>query len=151
MPTLTHIDSEGNSRMVDILGKPLVKRVAVAQGFMRLSPQRIEVIRSGSSHKGDVLSIAQLAGIMGTKHTASLIPLCHPIPIDQVTVDLQVEETGVSIAATVGTVWKTGVEMEALTAVTTAALTIYDMLKAIDKEMIIERVWLLEKTKTPVG
>jgi cyclic pyranopterin phosphate synthase len=151
MPTLTHIDSEGNSRMVDILGKPLVKRVAVAQGFIRLSPQSLEVVRSGSSHKGDVLSIAQLAGIMGTKHTASLIPLCHPIPIDQVTVDLQVEDAGVSIVATVGTVWKTGVEMEALTAVTTAALTIYDMLKAIDKEMIIERVWLLEKTKTPVG
>lgn len=151
MPTLTHIDSEGNSRMVDILGKPLVKRVAVAQGFIRLSPQSIAVVRSGSSHKGDVLSIAQLAGIMGAKHTASLIPLCHPIPIDQVTVDLQVEDAGVSIVATVGTVWKTGVEMEALTAVTTAALTIYDMLKAIDKEMVIERVWLLEKTKTPVG
>ena len=150
MSKLTHIDAEGNSRMVDILGKPLVKRVAVAQGYIRLSPNSLEVVRSGVSHKGDVLSIAQLSGIMGTKHTASLIPLCHPIPIDQVSVELVPDDTGVRITATVGTVWKTGVEMEALTAVSTAALTIYDMLKAIDKDMVIQEIFLLEKSKTPL-
>ena len=103
------------------------------------------------SKEGDVLQIAQLAGICGTKRTADLIPLCHPIPIDAVSVDLQMIEGGVTIRSTVGTVWKTGVEMEALTAVTTAALTIYDMLKAIDKEMVIERIRLVEKHKSPVG
>ena len=148
---LTHIDADGNAKMVDILQKPNSKRVAVAEGFIRLSPQSLQSIAMGNNKKGDVLSIAQLAGICGTKRTADLIPLCHPIPIDAVSVDLQMIEGGVIIRATVGTVWKTGVEMEALTAVTTAALTIYDMLKAIDKEMVIERIRLMEKHKSPVG
>ena len=148
---LTHIDADGNAKMVDILQKPNSKRVAVAEGFIRLSPQSLQSIAMGNNKKGDVLSIAQLAGICGTKRTADLIPLCHPIPIDAVSVDLQMIEGGVYIRATVGTVWKTGVEMEALTAVTTAALTIYDMLKAIDKEMVIERIRLVEKHKSPVG
>lgn len=147
---LTHIDADGNAKMVDILQKPNSKRVAVAEGFIRLSPQSLQSIAVGNNKKGDVLSIAQLAGICGTKRTADLIPLCHPIPIDAVSVDLQLVEAGVSIRATVGTVWKTGVEMEALTAVSTAALTIYDMLKAIDKEMVIERIRLVEKHKSPV-
>ena len=148
---LTHIDADGNAKMVDILQKPNSKRVAIAEGFIRLSPQSMQSISMGNNKKGDVLSIAQLAGICGTKRTADLIPLCHPIPIDAVSVDLQMIEGGVYIRATVGTVWKTGVEMEALTAVTTAALTIYDMLKAIDKEMVIERIRLVEKHKSPVG
>lgn len=147
---LTHIDADGNAKMVDILQKPNSKRVAVAEGFIRLSPQSLQSIALGNNKKGDVLSIAQLAGICGTKRTADLIPLCHPIPIDAVSVDLQLVEAGVSIRATVGTVWKTGVEMEALTAVSTAALTIYDMLKAIDKEMVIERIRLVEKHKSPI-
>ena len=144
---LTHIDAEGNARMVDILQKPHSKRVAIAEGFIRLSLQSLQSIALGNNKKGNVLAIAQLAGISGTKRTADLIPLCHPIPIDAVSVELQVMEGGVQIRATVGTVWKTGVEMEALTAVTTAALTIYDMLKAIDKDMIIERIRLVEKHK----
>ena len=148
---LTHIDADGNAKMVDILQKPNSKRVAIAEGFIRLSPQSMQSISMGNNKKGDVLSIAQLAGICGTKRTADLIPLCHPIPIDAVSVDLQMIEGGVYIRSTVGTVWKTGVEMEALTAVTTAALTIYDMLKAIDKEMVIERIRLVEKHKSPVG
>mgnify|MGYP001410003894 FL=1 len=148
---LTHIDADGNAKMVDILQKPNSKRVAIAEGFIRLSPQSMQSIAMGNNKKGDVLSIAQLAGICGTKRTADLIPLCHPIPIDAVSVDLQIIEGGVAILSTVGTVWKTGVEMEALTAVTTAALTIYDMLKAIDKEMVIERIRLVEKHKSPVG
>ena len=148
---LTHIDADGNAKMVDILQKPNSKRVAIAEGFIRLSPQSLQNIAMGNNKKGDVLSIAQLAGICGTKRTADLIPLCHPIPIDAVSVDLQMIEGGVYIRSTVGTVWKTGVEMEALTAVTTAALTIYDMLKAIDKEMVIERIRLVEKHKSPVG
>ena len=148
---LTHIDADGNAKMVDILQKPNSKRVAVAEGFIRLSPQSLQSIAMGNNKKGDVLSIAQLAGICGTKRTADLIPLCHPIPIDAVSVDLQMIEGGVTIRSTVGTVWKTGVEMEALTAVTTAALTIYDMLKAIDKDMVIERIRLVEKHKSPVG
>ena len=148
---LTHIDADGNAKMVDILQKPNSKRVAIAEGFIRLSPQSLQSIAMGNNKKGDVLSIAQLAGICGTKRTADLIPLCHPIPIDAVSVDLQMIEGGVYIRATVGTVWKTGVEMEALTAVTTAALTIYDMLKAIDKEMVMERIRLVEKHKSPIG
>ena len=148
---LTHIDADGNAKMVDILQKPNSKRVAVAEGFIRLSPQSLQSIAMGNNKKGDVLSIAQLVGICGTKRTADLIPLCHPIPIDAVSIDLQMIEGGVYIRATVGTVWKTGVEMEALTAVSTAALTIYDMLKAIDKEMVIERIRLVEKHKSPVG
>ena len=148
---LTHIDADGNAKMVDILQKPNSKRVAIAEGFIRLSPQSLQSIAMGNNKKGDVLSIAQLAGICGTKKTADLIPLCHPIPIDAVSVDLQMIEGGVYIRSTVGTVWKTGVEMEALTAVTTAALTIYDMLKAIDKEMVIERIRLVEKHKSPIG
>ncbi len=147
---LTHIDAEGNAKMVDILQKPHSQRIAVAEGFVRLSPQSLESIALGNNKKGDVLSIAQLAGIGGSKRTADLIPLCHPIPIDAVSVDLRAVESGVLIQATVGTVWKTGVEMEALTAVTTAALTIYDMLKAIDKEMVIERIRLLSKQKLPI-
>ena len=148
---LTHIDADGNAKMVDILQKPNSKRVAIAEGFIRLSLQSLQSIAMGNNKKGDVLSIAQLAGICGTKRTADLIPLCHPIPIDAVSVDLQMIEGGGYIRATVGAVWKTGVEMEALTAVTTAALTIYDMLKAIDKEMVIERIRLVEKHKSPVG
>ena len=117
---LTHIDADGNAKMVDILQKPNSKRVAIAEGFIRLSPQSLQSIAVGNNKKGDVLSIAQLAGILRDKTHSGLIPLCHPIPIDAVSVDLQMIEGGVAIRATVGTVWKTGVEMEALTAVTTS-------------------------------
>ena len=147
---LTHIDQSGNSRMVDVLSKPMVKRIALAEGFIKLSPESLRVIEEGLGHKGDVLSVAQLAGIMGSKKTGELIPLCHPIPIDSVEVVLELSEDGVHIRSTVGTVWKTGVEMEALTAISVAALTVYDMLKAIDKHMVIEQIRLLEKVKIPL-
>ncbi len=147
---LTHIDQDGNSRMVDVLKNPNSKRIAGAEGFIRLGVDSIQVIMNGSGHKGNVLTVAQLAGIMGSKKTGELIPLCHPIPIDAVEVILTLKDGGVHIKATVGTIWKTGVEMEALTAVSVAALTVYDMLKAIDQGMVIEQIRLLEKVKIPI-
>ena len=145
---LTHIDQDGNARMVSILEKPHSKRIAVAEGWILLQPKTLSMIRGQDVQKGDVLSIAQLAGIMATKKTADIIPLCHPIPIDGVELELEVRETGVYIRATVYNLWKTGVEMEALTAVTAAALTIYDMVKAIEKTGEITGVRLVSKSKS---
>jgi len=150
MPTenkLTHLDDQGNVSMVDVGGKPDSARVATAGGRVVMKPGTLRLIRDGDLQKGDVLAAARIAGIMGAKRTAELIPLCHPIPIHQIDLDLHIDEAqnAVQILATVKTRGKTGVEMEALTAVATAALTIYDMAKAADREMRLSDIRLLEK------
>jgi len=133
--------------MVDVGGKPDTERVAVARGEVRMKSETLSLIREGAIKKGDVLTVAQLAGVMAAKRTADLIPLCHPLPLTQVTVDLELDEAlpGVQITATARTVGKTGVEMEALTAVSVAALTVYDMAKAAEKTMQIGNIRLVEK------
>lgn len=144
---LTHIDSEGNPQMVDIQDKGLTHREALAEGWVLLDDSTILAIESQQIKKGDVLGVAQLSGIMGAKHTSLLIPLCHPIPIDAVNLELTlISGKGVCIQAKVKTFWKTGVEMEALTAVSVAALTVYDMIKAIDRGAKIDGIQLLRKT-----
>ncbi len=147
MRELTHIDEQGRPRMVDVGAKPDTDRLAVAEGWVQMSPAALSAITEGRVKKGDVLMIAQLAGIQGAKHTATLIPLCHPLPIDGVEVDIEAhpERSAVRIVASVKTRWRTGVEMEAMTAVGAAALTVYDMVKAIDRGMVISGVRLLEK------
>jgi cyclic pyranopterin monophosphate synthase len=136
---LTHFDAQGQAHMVDVSDKAVTSRVAVAEGWIRMARETFDIIGEGRAKKGDVLGIARLAGIMGAKKTADLIPLCHPLPITKVAVDLTLDPDlpGVRIAATVKTTGQTGVEMEALTAVSTAALTVYDMAKAVDKAMEI--------------
>jgi cyclic pyranopterin monophosphate synthase len=145
--TLSHLDAEGRARMVDVSHKPDTDRVAVAAGEVRMKSETLALIRAGQLKKGDVLAVAQLAGVMAAKRTADLIPLCHPLPLTHVNVtcDLQDDLPGVSITATVRTTAKTGVEMEALTAVSVAALTVYDMAKAAEKTMQITNIRLLEK------
>jgi cyclic pyranopterin phosphate synthase len=145
--TLSHLDAEGRARMVDVSHKPDTDRVAVAAGEVRMKSETLALIRAGQLKKGDVLAVAQLAGVMAAKRTADLIPLCHPLPLTHinVTCDLQDDLPGVSITATVRTTAKTGVEMEALTAVSVAALTVYDMAKAAEKTMQITNIRLLEK------
>jgi cyclic pyranopterin phosphate synthase len=145
---LSHVDPGGAVRMVDVGGKLLSRRRAVARAFVRMSPGTAE--RLGELPKGDALVTAQLAGIMAAKRTSELIPLCHPLPLTHVDVRLEVEDVGVAVEATAETTAQTGVEMEALTAASVAALTVYDMAKAIDKEMVVEDVRLLEKTKEVV-
>ncbi len=144
---LTHLDEHGSARMVDVGAKPETERVAVAKGEVHLKPQTVAMIRQGLMKKGDVLTVAQIAGVMAAKKTSELIPLCHPIPINQVLVSLDLDEDlpGVKITATVKTTGKTGVEMEALTAVSVAALTVYDMVKAVEKTGTIQNVRLVEK------
>lgn len=148
MSDLTHFDDGGKAHMVDVSGKPVTDRVAVAEGAVVMSPGTLALVEAGTAKKGDVLGIARIAGIMGAKKTSELIPLCHPLPITKVALDLVADAAlpGVRITATVKTSGQTGVEMEALTAVTTAALTIYDMLKAAEKGMRIEAVRLRSKT-----
>jgi cyclic pyranopterin monophosphate synthase len=147
--TLSHIDAEGGVRMVDVGGKPQARRRARAQAFVRMRPETAAALRS--LPKGDALATAQVAGIMAAKRTADLIPLCHPLPLSVADVAVDVREEGVEIVAVVETTAQTGVEMEALTAASVAALTIYDMAKAVDKEMTIAEVRLLEKTKETVA
>ncbi len=143
---LSHIDASGAALMVDVSEKADTVRVAVAEGFVELAPRTLELIQDGGIPKGDVLAVARVAGIMGAKQTSGLVPMCHPLPITGVTVDLSPVEGGrLRIVATVKTTGKTGVEMEALTAVSVAALTVYDMCKAVDRGMRIEGVRLLEK------
>ena len=144
---LTHFDDQGQAHMVDVSDKPVTSRVAVAEGFVKMTPETLALVTSGSAKKGDVLGIARIAGIMGCKKTAELIPLCHPLPITKVALELEpvTELPGVRIVATVKTGGQTGVEMEALTAVSTAALTVYDMLKAAEKGMEIKDIRLLHK------
>lgn len=144
---LTHVDASGSAKMVDVSPKPPVHRSAKAGGFIALSPKTVELIRSNNVRKGDVLTVAKIAGIMGGKRTSELIPLCHLIEIDEINVALFLREEGVAIEATARCTGKTGIEMEALTAVSVAALTVYDMCKAVDKEMKIGEIRLLEKKK----
>jgi cyclic pyranopterin monophosphate synthase len=144
---LSHVDKTGNVRMVDVGSKPVSRRRAVARAFVSMRPETAAALRS--LPKGDALAAAQIAGIMGAKRTAELIPLCHPLPLSVVAVQLEVETEGVVIEASAETTAQTGVEMEALTAASVAALTVYDMAKAIDSEMAIADVRLLEKSKEP--
>lgn len=144
---LTHLDDSGRARMVDVSNKPDSERTAIAQGEVRMLPETLALIRAGQIKKGDVLSVAQIAGIGGAKRTSELIPLCHPLPLTNIKVDLTLDESipGVRITAAAKTIGKTGVEMEALTAVSVAALTVYDMAKAAEKTMRIQNIRLLEK------
>jgi cyclic pyranopterin monophosphate synthase len=146
MSSLTHLDADGAARMVDVGGKAVTSRRAVAAGRITMSAEALAAIRAGAVQKGDVLAVARVAGIMAAKRTGELIPLCHPLPLTSVGVDLTLEEDGITATATATTDAKTGVEMEALTAATVALLTIYDMAKAIDKAMVIGAVRLLEKS-----
>ena len=143
--TLTHFDAEGHAAMVDVSGKDTTTRTATAHARIVMNPETLAVIRQGAARKGDVLGVARLAGIMAAKRTADLIPLCHPLPIDAVFVDLTAEDGGIDIAATVRTTGRTGVEMEALTAASVAALTVYDMCKSMDRSMHIENIRVTHK------
>jgi cyclic pyranopterin monophosphate synthase len=148
MPTkLTHIDIAGHAQMVDVGAKPMTQRLAIARGEIVMKKETLGLIRDGAIKKGDVLTVAQIAGIIAAKRTSDLIPLCHPLPITHIDVTLTLEESlpGVLITATVKTTGRTGVEMEALTAVSVAALTIYDMAKAAEKTMKIQNIRLIEK------
>ncbi|MEN3950618.1 cyclic pyranopterin monophosphate synthase MoaC [Iodidimonas sp. SYSU 1G8] len=148
MADFTHFDRDGNAVMVDVSGKAVTQRVAIARGRIVMQPETLAMIRAGGHRKGDVLAVAQLAGIMAAKRTADLVPLCHPLALDKVTVDLTPSDTdsAVEIEATVKVTGKTGVEMEALTAVSVAALTVYDMCKAVDRGMRIDAIRLVHKS-----
>ncbi len=147
MAGLTHFDGKGQAHMVDVSDKPVTDRVAVAEGFVKMTADTLTAITEGSAKKGDVMGVARLAGIMGAKKTSDLIPLCHPLPITKVAIELEPvpELPGLRIVATVKTGGQTGVEMEALTAVSTTALTVYDMVKAVDKSMELNGIRLLLK------
>jgi cyclic pyranopterin monophosphate synthase len=150
MSELSHVDEGGKARMVDVSRKKDQLRIAVAGGFIRLSPETVQLIRVNQVKKGDVLTVAQIAGIQAGKKTSELIPLCHPLPITKIEVLTRLEENGVSVKAEARCVGQTGIEMEALTAVSVALLTIYDMCKAADKGMVIGEVRLMEKSKTDI-
>lgn len=143
---LSHVDSRGRVKMVDVGQKPVTMREAVARGLITMSRGALRLIRRGEVAKGDPLQAARLAGVMAAKRTASLIPLCHPLPLTHVSVELTPTRTGYAIEARVRTNAQTGVEMEALTAVSVAALTVYDMIKAVDKDMVIGEICLIEKS-----
>jgi cyclic pyranopterin phosphate synthase len=145
MNDLTHLDAAGNARMVDVGGKAETRRVAIASGRICMSAPALAAIRQGDAPKGDVLAAARIAGIMAAKKTAELIPLCHPLALDSVTVEFTFEEDALRATAMASLSGKTGVEMEALTAASIALLTIYDMTKALDKGMVIENLRLIEK------
>ncbi|KHL18034.1 cyclic pyranopterin phosphate synthase [Mumia flava] len=145
-PRLTHVDESGAARMVDVSEKDVTKRVATARGRVRLSAEVVSLLRSGDVPKGDALGVARVAGIMAAKRTPDLVPLCHPLPISGVEVELEVVDAGVDIAATVRTTGRTGVEMEALTAVSVAALTVIDMTKAVDKHAVVTDVTVTSKS-----
>lgn len=148
MADLTHLDEGGNARMVDVGGKPVTARSATAEGAIRMSRDAFRLVAVGGVPKGDVLTVSRIAGTLAAKRTAELIPLCHPLGLDHVEVQATLEEAlpGVRVRATVRTVGRTGVEMEALTAVSVALLTVYDMVKSADREMELLSVRLLEKT-----
>ncbi len=147
MTGLSHFDDKGAAHMVDVSAKPVTDRLAVAEGYVVMTPETLALVTEGRAKKGDVLSVARLAGIMGAKRTADLIPLCHPLPITKVAVDLTADpaRSAIRVEATVRTSGQTGVEMEALTAVSVACLTVYDMVKAVEKSMTIEGIRLLLK------
>ena len=146
-PELTHFDAQGHAHMVDVSSKPVTARVAVARGAVKMTAQTLALITEGRAKKGDVLGVARLAGIMAAKKTADLIPLCHPLPITSVSIELRADPDlpGIEVVATVKTGGQTGVEMEALTAVSVACLTIYDMVKAVEKSMSVEGIRLILK------
>ena len=148
---LTHLDESGRARMVDVGDKPESERTAVAEGEIRMSREAFDLVASHSVAKGDVLAVAEVAGVMGAKRTGELIPLCHPLGLDVARVEARLEPDlpGVRVRATVKVTARTGVEMEALTAVSVALLTVYDMVKAVDREMVIGDVKLVSKTKRP--
>lgn len=147
MSKLTHVDEHGRAKMVDVSHKPDTTRIAIARGEVHMKKETLDLIRAGQIKKGDVLTVAQIAGITASKRTSDLIPLCHPLPLSKVDVDLELDDSlpGVVITATAKVTGKTGVEMEALTAVSVAALTVYDMAKAAEKTMKIQNIRLLEK------
>lgn len=142
MAELTHFDAKGAAHMVDVSGKDITDRIATAKGAVRMAPETYAMIVEGRAKKGDVLGVARLAGIMGAKRTSDLIPLCHPLPITKVSIDLVPDDDtcSIQITASVKTTGQTGVEMEALTAVSVTALTLYDMVKAVDKTMVIDAI-----------
>jgi len=148
---LTHIAADGRAQMVDVSAKPLSARTAVAEGHIALEKETVSLIRKNGVAKGDVIATARLAGIQAAKRTAHLIPLCHTIPLSEVKIDIELAKSGATVSCTARTVAQTGVEMEALTGVSVALLTIYDMCKAVDKKMVIGDVRLMEKTKQPVA
>jgi len=150
MAEFSHVDDQGRARMVDVGGKPEQRRIARASGMIHLRAETIALIRKNELKKGDVLTVAQIAGIQGGKQNAALIPLCHPLLLDQVGVELAIVESGVEATAQVRCIGRTGVEMEALTAVSVALLTVYDMCKAADKDMRITDIKLLAKVKQDV-
>ena len=145
---LSHVDESGTARMVDVGGKEITERVAVAKGSILMKPETLRLIKGGGFEKGDVLGVARVAGVMAAKRTSDLIPLCHPVPLTQVTVDFEdlSRDTGLEITATAHAAWKTGVEMEALTALSVAALTVYDMCKSADRGMRIDSLRLVKKS-----
>ncbi|MCA1848753.1 MAG: cyclic pyranopterin monophosphate synthase MoaC [Actinobacteria bacterium] len=151
MAGFSHLDREGAARMVDVGEKAVVRRTAVAGGQVRMSTETVELLREKALPKGDVLNTARIAGVMAAKRTPDLIPLCHGLNLTSVSVEFEVGEEKISIVATARASDRTGVEMEALTAVSVAALTIYDMCKAVDKGMVVGEIKLLEKTKEPEG
>ena len=146
MSGLTHIDETGRARMVDVSDKAVTTREAVAAGFVRMSPATLALAVSGEGRKGDVRAVAEIAGVMAAKRTSDLIPMCHPLAISKVEVRVEPADDGLAVTARVKTTGQTGVEMEALTAVSVACLTLYDMLKAAEKGMVIEAVRLVSKT-----
>ena len=148
MKKLSHINEAGKAEMVDVGGKPEQLRQAIASGFIKLSAETIELIQKNQIKKGDVLTVAEIAGIQAAKQTPALIPLCHTLLLDKVKVETKIVETGVEVTCYIKSQGKTGVEMEALTGVSVALLTVYDMCKAVDKNMEIGKISLLEKTKT---
>ena len=150
MKKLSHIDKKGKANMVDVGHKPEQLRIAKASGFIKLSKEAIQLIKENNISKGDVLTVAEIAGIQAAKRTAELIPLCHPLQITKIDVKATLEKNGVKIISAIKCIGQTGIEMEALTAVSVALLTIYDMCKAVDKKMVIEQISLLEKTKTNI-
>lgn len=143
---LSHLDDKGNAHMVDVGNKPITARMAVAQAEIAMRPETLAMICNGKIPKGDVFSCARIAGIMAAKRTFELIPMCHPLPIDAVTIEFETQAPArVLVKATLRCDWKTGIEMEALTAASVAALTVYDMCKAVDRGMVIQNICLLEK------
>lgn len=146
MTALSHLDAEGRARMVDVSDKASTAREAAAEGYIRMAPATLALALSGQGRKGDVFAVAELAGVMAAKRTADLIPLCHPLPLTAIKVDAAEAEGGLRVTARVKTTSQTGVEMEALTAASIALLTLYDMLKAADKAMVIEGVRVLQKS-----
>ncbi len=148
---LTHLDESGAAAMVDVSDKAVSRREAIASAFIRLGRETLELIAADGMKKGDVLGVARIAGIGAAKQTQQLIPLCHQLPLSKVAVDFETREDGVLVTCTARTTAQTGVEMEALTGASVAALTIYDMCKAVDKQMVVEEVKLLSKTKTPIA